>query len=462
MGLAVPIHLAADFLPRALQVTTPAASPPSGHNGAPTCLAPAARERRGCVLMLADRDLKRLVLGQFISALGDQFYLLALPWLALATTGSALAAGSLVALAGVPRAALMLVGGAFTDRYTPRRLLVASNNLQALLMVLFGLSVLLTLPPFWVLAGLSLAVGVVDAFGLPALNALLPRVVAAEDLEGGNLYLQGANLASGVLGPALAGVLIAATSGLLPGGTPRHGLGLAFLVNAVTFVAGVALFRRIQGSPREGSPPPTGSLLASLGDLAAFVRADRRMKYLLGLLMALGLFLSGTVRVGFPLLAERYYGGVQALGALTSAIGVGTALGTLALRLLPRPPKAWSGTVVLALFSSFPVGLMLLALVPPFWAGLAVVVVMGLGLGYVMLYLISWLQRWTPASMHGRVMALAFFFTLGLSPLSQVLMGFLLDRALRSTLLGIGSLVLALLLLAATRREMRGLERPCT
>lgn len=410
--------------------------------------------------MLANRDLRRLVLGQFISALGDQFYLLALPWLALATTGSALAAGSLVALAGVPRAALMLVGGAFTDRYTPRRLLLASNSLQALLMVLFGLAVLLFSPPFWLLAGLALAVGVVDAFGLPALNALLPRVVAAEDLEGGNLYLQGANLASGVLGPALAGVLIAATARLLPEGTQRHGLGLAFLINAMTFVGGVALFRRIRRAEREGHQASAKPLLASLGDLAAFVRADRRMRYLLGLLMALGLFLGGTVRVGFPLLAERHYGGVEAFGAMTSAIGAGTALGMLALRLLPRPPRAWSGAVVLALFSGFPVGLILLALVPPFWVGLGVVVVMGLGLGYVMLYLISWLQRWTPPSMHGRAMALAFFFTLGLSPLSQVLMGFFLDRALRGTFLGVGSLVLALLLLAASRRELRDLESP--
>jgi MFS family permease len=68
--------------------------------------------------MLANRNVRLLVLGQFISAIGDHFYLIALPWLGLQITGSAFVAGTLLAVASVPRSVFMLLGGAVTDRYS--------------------------------------------------------------------------------------------------------------------------------------------------------------------------------------------------------------------------------------------------------------------------------------------------------------------------------------------------------
>ncbi len=88
--------------------------------------------------MLANRNLRFLVLGQFISAIGDHFYLIALPWLGLTLTGSALVAGTLLAIAGVPRSVFMLLGGAATDRFSAKKLLILSNGLQGVLMAVFG------------------------------------------------------------------------------------------------------------------------------------------------------------------------------------------------------------------------------------------------------------------------------------------------------------------------------------
>src|SRR5512144_806914 len=77
--------------------------------------------------ILNNPNFRLLWIGEGISLLGDQFYLIALPWLVLSLTGNALIVGTVLAIAGIPRALFMLLGGALTDRFTPRRLMMASN-----------------------------------------------------------------------------------------------------------------------------------------------------------------------------------------------------------------------------------------------------------------------------------------------------------------------------------------------
>jgi len=77
--------------------------------------------------ILRIRDFRLLFTGEGISLLGDQFYFIALPWLVLELTGSAAVLGLVLALQGIPRVACMLVGGAVTDRLSPRRVMTGSN-----------------------------------------------------------------------------------------------------------------------------------------------------------------------------------------------------------------------------------------------------------------------------------------------------------------------------------------------
>src|SRR6185295_14141728 len=76
---------------------------------------------------LSVRNFRLLWIGESISLLGDQFYMIALPWLVLQLTGSALALGSVMALAGIPRALFMLIGGVLVDRFSPRAVMMMSN-----------------------------------------------------------------------------------------------------------------------------------------------------------------------------------------------------------------------------------------------------------------------------------------------------------------------------------------------
>lgn len=79
------------------------------------------------------RNFRLLWIGQGISVLGDQFYLIALPWLVLQLTGDALAVGTVLALVAFPRAVFMLVGGALIDRFSPPNVMLASDALRMVL-----------------------------------------------------------------------------------------------------------------------------------------------------------------------------------------------------------------------------------------------------------------------------------------------------------------------------------------
>jgi MFS family permease len=302
--------------------------------------------------------------------------------------------------------------------------------------------------------------GFIDAFGLPAFNALLPRIVGQEHLESGNIYLQGANMASAVIGPAVAGLLISALAAQAGPRSNLRGIALIFLINAVTFLAGIFFFRRIRIGAGAGPGERSGeSLITSIGAVIEYLRTDLQLRTLLGPMMVLGLFFTGTIRVGFPLLAGTYLsGGVRSFGYMTSAFGAGILTGMIAVKLLPRPPRRISGILLLSLFAFMPAGVILLGFTPPLQASLAIILVMGITFGYVNIYLFSWLQRRTPSHLLGRIIAIALFSTIGLSPISQALMGYLLDRNLQATMIAVGSLVLLLLILTGANREIWALE----
>ena len=102
---------------------------------APATLSPPAAEEiaeRGPALLrpLRDRDFRLIFGGETISVLGDQFHFVALAWLALQLTGSGLALGSVLMTAAIPRAVFVLVGGAFSDRFSPRTLMLVSNVIR--------------------------------------------------------------------------------------------------------------------------------------------------------------------------------------------------------------------------------------------------------------------------------------------------------------------------------------------
>src|SRR5450432_531635 len=135
---------------------------------------------------LSVRNFRLLWIGEGISLLGDQFYMVALPWLVLQLTGSALALGTVLALAGIPRALFMLIGGAFVDRFSPRSVMIASNFVRLILVALLSVLVLTNNIRLEMLYVFALAFGLADAFFFPGQSAIVPQLLPQDQLQAGN------------------------------------------------------------------------------------------------------------------------------------------------------------------------------------------------------------------------------------------------------------------------------------
>jgi len=199
-------------------------------------------ERPSPLAVLRSRNFRLLRIGETISLIGDQFYMIALSWLVLQLTGDALAVGTLLAIAAVPRALFMLVGGALVDRFSPRSLMLTSNLVRLVLVVLLAGLVLSGAIKLWMLYVLALFFGLADAFFYPAQSAIVPQLVKERDLPWANALIQGMAQLSLFIGPVLAGGLIALFSGgqVSAGGESipeLRGIGLAFVIDAATFLA---------------------------------------------------------------------------------------------------------------------------------------------------------------------------------------------------------------------------------
>src|ERR1700674_4316985 len=196
-------------------------------------------------------NFRLLWIGESISLLGDQFYLIALPWLVLQITGSALALGTVLALAGIPVVLFMLVGGAFVDRFSPRTVMIVSNLSRLVLVALLSALVLTNNIRLEMLYVFALAFGLADAFYFPAQSASVPQLLPKEQLQAGNVFVQGTAQLSLFLGPVLAGGLIAIL-GQTASAASTLGSGIAFGLDTLSFVASLICLNliRIPGATR--------------------------------------------------------------------------------------------------------------------------------------------------------------------------------------------------------------------
>src|SRR5471032_3098652 len=173
--------------------------------------------------------------GAAISMFGDQFTLIALPWLVLQLTDDPFALASTVAAIMIPRAMLILFGGALVDRHSPKLMLLLAKIVSALTLTLLSLLEIRGVVDMRCIYTLSILLGMVSALGMPASAALLPRIIEEQRLAGANRLLMGLNQAAALIGPMAAGFLIARYDHRANGELHPLGLGIALLIDGVSF-----------------------------------------------------------------------------------------------------------------------------------------------------------------------------------------------------------------------------------
>ncbi len=403
------------------------------------------------------RNFRLLWLGESISLLGDQFHFVALAWLTLQLTGSGLALGTVLMAASIPRAVFMLVGGAMSDRLSPRGLMLISNAARALLVAIITSLVFFDAIQLWHLYALAIVFGLVDAFFHPAFMTIVPALVEEERLEAGNALLRGTAQLSTLIGPAPAGFLIAAV-----------GVTAAFGIDAATFVFATVALWLMKGT-RQHTPAPgedgaadiksTGldGLLTSIREGLRYAWNDPVTRAILLIVAAVDFSFVGPFNVGLASLADhRFAGGAAAFGTMLSAWGGGALLGTVIAGSIGQPRHR--GRLLLGVTGALGAGLSLLGVMPNVASASAVIGAMGIGSGFVNVVFVAWLQSRTDPHMLGRVMSLVMFASLGMAPLSFAIAGALVD--LHATLLfaAAGAIVLAATVFSASNRLVRGID----
>ena len=336
----------------------------------------------------------------------------ALAWLVVELTHSPLAVGLLAFCRFLPFTVFGLVAGVVADRIDNRKLVIGTQTVSMIFSALFTVLVLGGLETLWVIYLLAILSSTALVFDAPGRHALTFQMVGREELS--NAVALNASLfnASRVVGPALAGVLIAA-----------FGVGVCFAVNTITFLAvlaGLLLMRKDELVPVERSAePPT--MMRGIGE--GFAWAYRSPEVRLVLLMVTVVSTVGfNFHVILPLLAsDTLQAGPEVFGILSACFGGGALVGALLSASLGR--ASWKALV--AGTGGFSVALLALAPLANVWACAVLLFVAGVCFTLWTSNASSILQLRAPDHLRGRVVSLYLWAFAGLAPFGGLLAGWL-------------------------------------
>lgn len=404
-----------------------------------------------------------------MSVIGDHISLIAFPWLVLQMTGSPFMTGLVFAVQGLPRALLMLPGGALVDRTSPRAVMLWTDIIRLVLtltLVWLLIEDAVTIPAVFALA---LAFGIADAFFYPATIAILPSLVRRDQLQSGNAIIQMTMNLSVIIGPVVAGLLIAGsfeTSGHSVGETissyeqDREGLTRAFIVDAITFAFGfiTLLFTRVRDLKDQLKDKAT-SMWQEIKEAVAFVWSIPAVRLALMGIAAFELLYRAPILVGMPVLAkERFAEGALVYGLELGAWGAGAFIGGLIGGTMKTfdDTKLVRNLFLIFAYSGATLGMMVLY--EPYEWAMFIFFTAGIGDGMIWVLFLVWLQNITPEALLGRVMGLFMFMTIGLLPVANILMGMVAEMNIELSLLAISAIMVIICLFAAFHPDGKRLE----
>ena len=380
---------------------------------------------------LHNRQFRLLFVGGLFTFLTMQVAGIARAWLAFELTGTNTGLGGVMLAFGACSIFAIPYGGMISDRFSKRNVLMIAGSLQALTPFVLGAAVATGTESYWLLIVTSVAQGGVISILAPARLSFISDIVGRETITNAVFLSMSTVQLARVTGPAAAGVLI---------GVAFFGLAGVFFAAGVLGVLSVVL---LAGLPRAAPSSPSGrSAMGDIADGLRFVRSRPDLMHLLA--VSFGVVLVGFPYMAFlPVVAERVHdSGSTGFGLLNAAAAVGAILGSLALanlerrRLRPFQSRSALG---------FGVSLAVFAVMPNFYAALAVMAVVGATSSVFQALNNSLLLTSTPVEYHGRVQSLLMLSFSGFA-IAALPIGIVADAVgIRATLVGLGIGVLVVM-----------------
>ncbi|SEB20412.1 MFS transporter [Variovorax sp. YR216] len=363
---------------------------------------------------LGIRNYRLWAAGALVSNIGTWMQRTAQDWLVLThlTNHNATAVGIVMALQFGPQLVLLPFTGLAADRLNRRKLLIATQASMGLLALGLGLLTVSGMAQLWHVYVFALLLGCVAAFDAPARQTFVAELVSDAELANAVALNSTSFNAARMVGPAVAGLVIAAT-----------GPGEAFLLNALSFVAvlvSLACLRQRELFPRQDA---AGRKKAGLMEGFRYVWNRPDLRALLAML-----FLVATFGLNFPIFISTmsvgaFHGGPSQYGLLSSTMAIGSVTGALlaARRAKPRFGLLMVGSAV------FGLGCLAAALMPNVIGFGIALIVTGVAAQTITTSTNSLVQLSTEPALRGRVIAILLATLLGSTPIGAPVVGWVAD-----------------------------------
>ena len=372
--------------------------------------------------VLRERNFRRFYAGYVTSRLGSSMSTVALAFAVLDGGGNAADLGYVFAAGVVPQVLFMLGGGVIADRRGRRPVMLAADAVRFTAAAALAAALFAGPPPIWLFIVLEALLGTGEAFFTPALSALTPDIAPPARLSDANALLGLAQSVTGITGPALAGILVAAT---MP--------GVVIALDATSYGASVLALSLLR------LPPRKVPLHSPLRDLAAGWSQFRSLTWLWVTTVQYTLFNLFTwapyLLLG-PVLSKDYLGGARAWGLILTSQAAGAILaGTLLVGRRPRRP------VVAAVIGAFgyPMPCLLLALHAPVYGVAAGALAAGVGSAVSSTFWTTALQQQVPPEMLARAMAFSLTGSFALGSAAFTVIGPIAAVVGAGTVLGVAA-----------------------
>jgi MFS family permease len=390
----------------------------------------------------ANRDFQIVLGGQAVSALGDAITLTAMPLLVLALTGSGALMGVVGALQLVPDLVLGLPAGALADRMDRRRLMMWSDAGRAALTALIPLSSWFGSSTITVIVVLAIPVNVLRVLSDAAFTSAIPGLVGRDQLGKANGYMEATLSVPFVIGPAVAGVLIATI-----------GAASTIAIDAATFAVSAASLTLVRRTLRAERPAAMPNVLADITEGIRFVWRRLVLRLSIAFWTAIMVGTAALIpALGYYVTIDRNLG-AEIFGFAGSTWSVGYLAGSLIAARL-GPERVGRRMIV----AGVAIGVSLITIAsadaPPVYV--VVPVVIGFSLAIVTVSYVTLRASNTPDELLGRVGSSARALSLGLTPLGLLAGGAVIEAADGATaLMAMGGACIATGALFALSRTFR-------
>ncbi len=363
---------------------------------------------------LRQRDFALLTGGSAVSLIGDGFFHVALAWQVYQISNVPTALALVGVAATLPLVFFLLIGGAFSDRYDRRRLMIGADLMRGLAIGVMGILSISGALELWHVAVLMAFVGIGDAFFNPASTSIVPDLLPESLLPQANAVMGILRrLMIAIVGPALAGFVIAI-----------FGPGPAFLIDGGTFAISAAAVFAIETRPlpREAVEHGVRQTVTQIRAGLTYVRRTTWIWATLvsGMLTLLAVF--GPMNVLLPYIVKNRLGlGPDALGWIFATGGVGSILMAIAIGQLGLPRRR-----VTVMYVAWAVGIALMTaygVMDALWQALVISLVVNALFELGQVTWTTMLQQIVPRELLGRVSSLDWFVSVSLVPLSYALTG---------------------------------------